>query len=285
MFDPSKIALYVEGTFDIDNPTAQQLQQMETAADDLANSGFGTVILAFLHVHEGGAFYYNNIPFTDVYSFLPAIIQRIKATGSVNRVIVSLGPFGSDYAPVKANTSQFQQQFLQMASTLGLDGIDFDLEQDYEDYTDLLIELTNWAAENNLTVTAAPYQETAFWTTVLKGTTTNGTSNFSWWNLQIYGGANYSSWVQSLDGIVSSPESFLVPGYSVQYGATPPSIENILQGLLTSYPSLDGCFIWQYELIQQYNYTAAEFASAIKAGLGGQPSTASAAQGAESAQG
>ena len=274
MVDPSKIALYVEGTFDIANPTPQQLQQMEDAADDIGSSGFGTVILAFLHVHEGGIFYYNNIPFTDVYSFLPSMIQKMKAAGNVTRVLVSLGPFGSDYAPVKSDPGQFQQQFLQLASTLGLDGIDFDLEQDYYDYTELLIDLTNWAAGNNLTVTAAPYQESDFWTTVLKGTTTNGASNFAWWNLQVYGGADYGSWVQTLDGLVDSPESFLVPGYSVQYGATPSGIESTLQGLVSSYPSLDGCFIWQYELINQYGFTAAEFASAIKSGLGTQSATA-----------
>lgn len=267
MVDPSKIALYVEGTFDIANPTPQQLQQMEAAADDLGASGFGTVILAFLHVHEGGTFYYNNIPFTEVYSFLPSMIQRMKAAGNVTRVIVSLGPFGSDYAPVKADPSQFKQQFQQMASTLGLDGIDFDLEQNYDDYTELLVDLTGWAAGNGMTVTAAPYQETDFWTTVLKQTTSGGNSKFSWWNLQIYGGADYGSWVSSLNGIVSNPQSFLVPGYSVQYGATPPGITGTLESLRATYPSLDGCFIWQYELIKQNGYTAAAFAQAIRAGL------------------
>jgi len=117
-------------------------------------------------------------------------------------------------------------------------------------------------------VTAAPYQDQQFWTNVLKQTNTGGSAGFSWWNLQLYGGANYGQWVNYLKGLVPNPQAFLVPGFKVQTGVTPSTVQGNLSQLESSYPGLDGGFIWQYENIIKAGNTAAQYATAIAAGLG-----------------
>lgn len=273
--DLAKIAVYVENTFDIANPTQQQLQAMHDAAVDLGTSGFGTVILAFLHVHSDGTLYYNNTPLDQTLSFLPSIVAAIKAPGIVSRVLFSIGPQEGDYKDIQANLPAFQQSFSSLVQQVGLDGVDFDMEVNLTAYQSLLVELVRWATSSlGIIVTAAPFNDEDFWFDVLQQTSlpSSGMSLFAWWNLQIYGGADYASWEQALSNahLLTDPESFLVPGYSVQYGATPGSVQSTLHNLEASYPLLAGSFIWNYELIKQYGYTASEFASAIQAGLNGQ---------------
>lgn len=267
--DLAKVVLYAEDTFDKANPTPQQLQAMKNSAVDIGNSGFGTVILAFLHIHSDGTFYYNDIPFDETLSFLPEMVATMKEPGNVSGVLLSIGPNAGDYQNIKNNVSRFKQNFASLVAQVGLNGIDFDLEQNYEDYGDLLVDLVGWAANEGMTVTAAPYTEQNFWIDLLKQTSTSEGNQFAWWNLQTYGGADYLSWVNLISGLVPNPESFIVPGYSVQYSTTPDSLQRTLQGLQASYPSLSGSFVWQYELINSNGYTASEFASAIQAGLGG----------------
>jgi hypothetical protein len=87
--------------------------------------------------------------------------------------------------------------------------------------------------------------------------------------LQLYGGADYSSWVTYLNGLVPDPQSFLVPGWSVEFGSSPSNVTSSLKQLRGSYPSLDGGFIWKYEAIAPAGYTTVQYAQAIAAGLGG----------------
>ncbi len=266
--DPRKIVLYVEDTFDKANPTPGELEAMKAAAADLGASGFDTVILAFLHPKMDGTLYYNNIPFSGTLSFLPSMVAAIKARGIVSRVLLSIGPFAEDYAAINSNVPRFKQTFADLVTRVGLDGVDFDLEEDYDTFSDLLVDLTGWVSNAGRSVTAAPFQREDYWIKVLQRTSPGGRSWFAWWNLQIYGGADYGTWVSYLSGLADNPQGFLVPGYNVYAGTTPTSLESTLRDLKSSYPSLAGSFVWQYELIKQYGYTASQFAAAIKAGLG-----------------
>jgi hypothetical protein len=268
MADPSKIVMYVENTFDKGTPSADQLESMQQAAADLGASGFGTIILAFLHLAQDGTFYYNDTPLAETASFLPAMVAAIKASGTVQRVLMSIGPFGSDYAHIQSGLPQFKETLATLTAGAGIDGIDFDLEQDYERYTELLVDLALWAVSRGLTVTAAPFENPGFWANVLRQASSGRSNPFSWWNLQIYGGAEYGSWMSHLSGLVDNPQSFLVPGYIVE--TTPPSIlSGTLHGLQLSYPSLSGSYVWQYELSNSAGYMAAQYAAAISRGLGG----------------
>lgn len=268
--DLAKIAIYVENTFDIANPTQQQLQAMKDAAADLGNAGFGTVILAFLHVHSDGTFYYNGTPMSETLSFLPEMVAAIKAPGIVSRVLFSIGPQEGDYKDIQTNYQAFQRSLSTLAQQIRLDGVDFDMEVNLTTYKQLLVELVRWATNSGMVVTAAPYYDEDFWFDVLRRTSSpsSKTTRFLWWNLQIYGGADYSTWEKDLSktGILAEPGIFLVPGYNV-LGGTPNDLQNTLQQLVASYPLLNGSFVWNYELIKQNGYTASQYASAIRTGL------------------
>jgi hypothetical protein len=274
--NPLHIALYSQNTFDVQNPNQQQIDAMVAAAQNINRSGFGTVLLGQWHVHSDGSLYYNNSPLDTVIQALKVIPTALKLGGSVQKVLLSFGPFGDDFKYIQQNLAQFQKTVAGIQAMTDIDGLDWDLEQDYDQFTDLLVTLTQWANTEGMMVTAAPYDAyyESFWTDVLKQTNTGGSSGFSWWNLQLYGGAIYSDWVGYINGLVSNPESFLVPGYSVNQGATPSSVETDLSQIQQSFPSLDGGFIWQYEDIIKAGYTPAQYASAIATGLGGKIASA-----------
>jgi hypothetical protein len=197
------------------------------------------------------------------------VIPTALGQGSVNEVLISFGPFGTDFQAIKDNLTSFQKTMNGVQAQTAINGWDWDLEQDYSQFSDLMVELVQWADGQGLMTTAAPYQVMDFWTGVLKQTNTGGSQGFAWWNLQLYGGADYGAWVKGLDGLVPDPQSFLVPGYAVHLGATPQNVETQIAGLQGTYPHLDGGFIWQYEDIVGAGYTAKEFADALCQGLGG----------------
>jgi hypothetical protein len=274
--NPLHIALYSQNTFDVQNPNQQQIDAMVAAAQNINSSGFGTVLLGQWHVHSDGSLYYNDSPLDTVIQALKVIPTALKLGGSVQKVLLSFGPFGDDFKYIQQNLALFQKTVAGIQAMTDIDGLDWDLEQDYDQFTDLLVTLTKWANTEGMMVTAAPYDAyyETFWTGVLKQTNTGGSAGFSWWNLQLYGGAIYSDWVGYINGLVPNPESFLVPGYSVNQGATPSSVENDLSQIQQSFPSLDGGFIWQYEDIIKAGYTPAQYASAIATGLGGKIASA-----------
>jgi len=267
--DPLKSVLYSQDTFDVANPNQQQIDTMVAAAQNINSSGFGTVILGQWHVHSNGGIYYNDSPLDSVIQALKVIPTALKLGGSVKKVLLTFGPFGSDFEGIKNNISQFKKTMGGVQAETGIDGLDWDLEQNYSEFSGLLVDLTKWANSLNMMVTAAPYQDPQFWIDVLKKTNTGGPAGFSWWNLQLYGGADYAQWVKLLKGLVPDPEAFLVPGYSVSQGSTPSFVQGNLSQLQSSFPSLDGGFIWQYEEIAKKGFTVSQYAQAIAAGLGG----------------
>jgi hypothetical protein len=265
--DVQKVAVYCQGTFSYPNPTQQQIDEMVAAAADLASSGFGTVILGQWHVHEDGTIYYNDSELNTVINTLQVIPTALKQ-GGVQKVLITFGPFGSDFEGIQNNLESFKQTMAGVVAMTDVDGFDWDLEQDYDQYSDLLVDLTQWANGLGLTVTAAPYQYQSFWNGVLQQTNTGGNAGFAWWNLQLYGGADYPSWVQGLGTLVPDPQSFLTVGYNIAY-TNPPSLQSQIAAQQSSAPGLNGGFIWRYEDIAGSGYATAQFAQAITNGLNG----------------
>ena len=267
-----KVALYCQGTFSIPNPNAQQAGQMVSAAADIAASGFGTVLLGQWHVHENGDIYYNDSPLNSVLNTLQVIPTALKLGSPVQKVLLSFGPFTSDFEGIRKNLDQFKKTMAGVVAMTGIDGFDWDLEgsqlSDYAPYHDLLVDLTRWATGMGLMVTAAPYNCQQFWNGVLKETNANGAAGFSWWNLQLYGGAVYGQWVTGLHGLVSNPQSFLTAGYNIE-GMAPGDVQSAISSLQAGYPLLDGGFLWRYEDIAPSGYTTAQFAQSVIQGLGG----------------
>lgn len=265
-----QVALYSQNTFDVANPDQQQLAAMTAAATDLNQSGFGTIILGQFHIHDDGTIYYNNSPFDTTTKALQAFIPAIRKGGI--KVFLTFGASQDDFDHIASNLQTFKQTIDQFISQTKIDGLDWDYEgPNYASAdADLLVDLTSWANSLGLEVTAAPYYtpEINFWTGLLKRTNTGGSNGFSWWNLQVYSGmCDYPSWVGYLKGLVPNPQVFLVPGYSVAFGSTPPDVQSDLSTLKKSYSGLNGGFIWQYEDMGKNGFTAAQFAAAISAGI------------------
>lgn len=266
--DPSKVALYCQGTFDVAHPTPAQLEQMKGAAVDIGRSGFGTVLLGQWHVHDDGSIYYNNSALDSVMDNLQTITPILLDGGTVRNVLISFGPFGSDFQHIQQHYDTFTAAMDQVQSASGIQGYDWDLEEDYEQLAELLVDLTKWATSNGLMVTAAPYTEMDTWIEVLQATMSGGVPSFAFWNLQLYGGASYGDWVEGLKNDLADPQAFLVPGYAVHLGATPDGVKADLAQLYASYPQVAGGFVWQYEDIVANGYTATQFADAIYEALG-----------------
>lgn len=266
--DPTKIAVYCQGTFSTPNPTPSQQQVMIAAADDLAGSGFGTVLLGQWHVHSDGTLYYNTSPL-DTVSWAMTTIPTILRNGATH-VPLTFGPFAADFKGIAEHLPEFKSavEHIISMSNGAVNGLDWDLEGDYKHFEDLLVELTDWASGLKLTVTAAPYNHHQAWTDVLARTNKNG-PGFSWWNLQLYGGADYGSWVDYVTGLVPSPQSFLVPGFNIA-SMSPFDLQVALAPLQHQYQLLDGAFIWRYEDIAPNGYKTSEYAKAIVAALSGQ---------------
>jgi len=267
--DLSKVALYCQGTFDVPNPSSTQSAQMKRAAEDIAASGFGTVLLGQWHVHEDGSVYYNDSPLESVMETLEAIPRILLGQGNVKNVLISFGPFGSDFLAMEQNFDAFTATMETVQTASGIQGYDWDLEDSYDQLSGLLIKLTQWVTSHGLMVTAAPYEEMGFWVEVLEKTMSGGVPTFAWWNLQLYSGVTwFPDWVGGLKDIVANPEAFLVPGYAVHDGATPQGVQSTLTRLHAKYPQIAGGFIWQYEDIVANHYTATQFANAIFKAVG-----------------
>jgi hypothetical protein len=125
-------ALYCQGTFSTANPTPAQMAQMIDAAKDIGNSGFTTVILGQFHVHTDGGIYDNDSPLDTVMSALQTIPSLLKQAGKVQKVLVTFGPFASDFSGIQANLASFQATMANLMSSCGIDGLDWDLEQNLD---------------------------------------------------------------------------------------------------------------------------------------------------------
>ena len=91
--DTTKISVYCQGTFSAQNPTPSQEKVMLAAASDLAESGFGTVLLGQWHVHGDGTLYSTTAAQHGVVgdAAIPSALRN-GGTG-VSNVLLTFGPF------------------------------------------------------------------------------------------------------------------------------------------------------------------------------------------------
>lgn len=236
----------------------------------LAASGFTTVIVGLFHVHDDGTLWYNDDAADDTYASLIASLKT-QPGSHITRVMISIGGgnwYGhpasvsdTDYPAMKATWSQpaqgqsltSQQMILDFMKKAGVDGLDLDYEPVTTPFdADFIVEIATDISAQGFFMTAAPYTDDSDWMSVLTQSKTSSGNLFTWWNLQLYGGASYSSWYAELSAISASTgisnddlAKFLIPGYSLDCGGTPYN----LQELKTKYPALNGAFIWNYDSI------------------------------------
>jgi hypothetical protein len=261
--------LYIEGIFD----ESYNASTMLNDAKQVAQSGFDTVILAFIHVHPttpppcpGFPLFpnlvFNNVCFNETE--LKPIIDALRSpTSSVERVLISIGGADceSDFDALAANWSTLSPQLLAVAHTLGVDGFDIDLEVDPILYIDVLDKIVSLAVRANLLVTAVPADSDDAFLILVRNHATErqpgNTSGVSWLLLQTYGGAGeewITSWSKNLTGVVPDPVAFLTPGAEVSQTFGPKDFARRLQTLKNKSPAsnVTSAFVWDYRLIKYF---------------------------------
>ena len=266
-FNGPAISIYCQGTFDIANPTAAQQTQMLDSANELASSGFGTILLGQWHVHIDGTIYYNDTLYTaggsDLEWSLSTIPPALKK--GARYVVVTFGPTGGDFDHITANLTTFQTAVQYLFDNYQIDGIDFDIEGSYStENQQTLATLAEWASSQGKLVTAAPYTYMDWWQGLLQQST-----HFNWMNLQMYAYQNdpsdYGPWVQGLTGYTPHPQTFLSYGFKPAAGISPNEVTFTLKSIRSTYPDVNNAFIWRYEDIRG---KASQYHGAIMSGLG-----------------
>lgn len=180
--NPQHRVLYVEGMWD----NSYDVPTMLADAREVAASNFSTVVLAFMHVNASGAPIYNNIPFAAATT-LPQVLAILRA-GGVRTILISLGGAGtgSDFDHVAANYAVWEAATVALFASLGIDGIDIDIENGMAARLPTLQRIAETASARNWTLTGAPCcGGPADWVTLVKNTKrADGTCAFSWLHLQ-----------------------------------------------------------------------------------------------------
>lgn len=271
----SRTALYLENTLGVETGSDQIVQQ-------IGDSDFDTVIVAFLHPHSPWDLYYNN---TQLYQNVggvltpcdPALLKEMAAlfnqlkTGFPvqKKLLFSMGPFQSDYDNIAGDVETFVDNFITMSQTLPFDGIDFDYEgnQDQE-HADLIAQIaTLYAAKTGSPlITAAPYYGQDWWTGILQATTTATGNLFSWFNVQLYASGNpdpsrgatiFATWegpIAAANANIADPSDFTVVGVSADPSHypnySPQTMQELMANIRASYPTMGGGFVWNYSFIE-----------------------------------
>jgi|GEM_PF-5623108 len=277
---------------------------------NLLNSGFTTVILNSLHVHNDGSLWLNDTEVVDANgnaqapaTQLASIVTELRG-GGITKVLVSIGGGGafdpdpkgingqhsvsdSDFKALAAvywpangmtdplsNTIPVIKNLSVFVSTIGADGIDLDPEPMFYTYAQLLsltVALTEWALNSSLLVTWAPYTAQQSWQAYALALNQDGlTQN------PAPSWVNVQQWYQGSDlegwaEAIGVPIGAIIGGF---YSNDPSNIQNTLAQAVNGGTKITGAFYWNFDDIAS---NPTPVAQAIIAGLAGQAATGVAA--------
>lgn len=267
-------------------------EQVKAQVEAIGPTAFDTVMLPFVHVNTPLELLFNETPFADVWDGLAAELQRLKTAFPVKKqLLMSLGGAGSE-ASFKAIGSQyaaFVAEYAKFAAAHHIDGLDLDFEGNYQDpsFRELLalIASTYRKAVPSALITAAPYEEPAFWAgrggVLAQALKHSGRQPFSWFNVQFYeGGYNqqpsdylgtFNSWSSEIGPAgngVGNPGAFVVAGCNgvgveTEGSFHPADVEAGLRAIRQKHSSIGGGFVWNYDGLEG---SPAEWADAIANG-------------------
>lgn len=226
--------IYVN-VFDQPFPSKEQQDQFAVWAADLSGSGFQTVILYNIHIDAYGNIHGNAPLVVDGqlqagYAYLPQLIATLQNGGSVQRVLMCIGGWGSEGDYVHAG--QIMTQYgagpesplvrnLVALQAIGVDGIDFDLEADaeasplsypYAYYVPIVVQLVTILHNLHMTITFCPYTAAPFWLACLASCyaqfEVNPVQPVAWMNLQCYSGGSGNTQTQWVDYLIEYQKDF-----------------------------------------------------------------------------
>lgn len=285
-----KIALYGQGLFN-SNDNRLNVRQ----ANQLAESGFTTLMLFSLHVYPHGELYWGRNPLAIagriVYPYLdeqvpslPQLLARLRE-GTVNTVLFSIGSAAAaDWTHIQQlladdeGRAELLRNFTAVADWLGLDGFDFDCEETVSDDTiAVMAELLAPVGRSHI-ITFCPYTDPDTWLARLQLVyARHGRQLVSWWNLQCYAGGSSNDPGDWIELLRNSPEpigvtdyaAFIVPGFATDENGGPSGICTTLQKYQQL--KLSGAFVWNSGGVLETDNSAAQYAKAVANGLSGQP--------------
>jgi hypothetical protein len=279
------IGLYGQGLFDTDDNASNR-----RAVQELTRSGFTTLVLFTLHVHPSGELYLGDNPIARdgaiVYRWkdvqnpsLPEIVTELRAGGFEN-ILFSIG-FGGPPPPedwqhiqdlLKNGLGQeLVANFAAVARWTGVDGFDFDCEEEVEESTIVTMATELARLGRSQVITFCPYDRMQWWLNCLKEIYARHHSQLvRKLNLQAYGGADPGDWLKAVteeqDGIgVKDPAGLLSIGNQV----APP--EQLCQEYTpVGRLGLRAGFLWQFGVFDPTT-PPKDYARAVLDGLSGRP--------------
>ncbi|MFD7730296.1 hypothetical protein ACFV6F_07925 [Kitasatospora phosalacinea] len=273
------IGLYGQGLFDTDDDAKNR-----RALQDLSGSGFTSLVPFTLHVHPSGDLYLgDNVIARDgvvVYRWkdtqdpsFPALVRGLRA-GGFRTVLFSIGfggpPVPEDWQHIqdlldRGKAGVLVANFKAVAVWTGVDGFDFDCEEDVRVGTIATMTTELVKAAPGGVVTYCPYDRVQWWIDCLAEVhRTHGTQLVRGLNLQVYGGADPREWISALTAGkgrtgVADPAAFLSAGQSVS-----PPADLTEEFADCGRAGLRAGFLWQYG---SFELPARDYAKAVLAGL------------------
>jgi hypothetical protein len=282
-------------------PYADQLAQMQ-------ESSFTTVVLWAFHVQPNGDLHFNDSPAVQdgkvIYDpdptkglnpQMPAMLQTLRGSSRVSRVLISVGGWLSpDFDQWKANPEVAGENFKALFSALAIDAVDFDYEPDPNDYTPehqtMIVDQTLALGKLGVGVTYCPFdwRQEDWWIGCLASVYEQaGSQIVQGYNLQCYAGGAGNDPLEWAGNIKASTKplgiddtfAFVAPGYWVKNdhdaSSCPADFESQLSGL--GEKGITGAWAWYfYDLFGSENaglcpgqdVTPKGYSEAIAAGLG-----------------
>ena len=259
----------------------------EVLVRTLGPSAYNVVILAFLHPHSPWDLYFSGkrmyrqsggrLVATDpiLIATLAGRIERLRSEYKpLKNVLLSIGPFESDYDCVASDVPAFVDNLYTVARQLHLDGYDFDYEgrQDAR-HQELLAELARRYSDRVFqeegrrpAITAAPFAEPEWWRGVLERSRTDSGSSFSWFNVQLYGADTnpapeeaaglFEAWESAVAAAgIDDPSGFLVPGVNADRTVSPVfgprDLSALVETVHAQFPEVGGGFAWSYREVSR----------------------------------
>lgn len=249
----------------------------QAVMDTLRSSGFATVILWSIHVHDNGDLYYNDKLVVSNGAYVgdagwPGRLRTLKqAPTSVNRIEVSVGAWGTpdweaiDNLITRDGTGSgtiLYRNFRALREATGADAINNDDESHYDvDSTVTFGRMANAMGYRQFSL--APYTNVSYWQGVRNGLGSLVDRVY----LQAYAGGagnNPASWAQSL-GVPVEPGLWSKNGPGCSSGNSPAQVESQMRVW-----QVPGGFMWLFDDIQACSAqgSAADYANAINNATG-----------------
>jgi len=249
---------------------------IKDAVDRIGASQYNVVILASLHVHKDGEFYFGDIPFNKMWKGFAGALLDMKTSFQVQKkVLITIGGAGNqaDFDHIAADLDGFISKFVELGKTYHLDGLDLDFEGLFsEPYGEILASIINayHDREEHALITMSPYTAIDFWAGqggVLSRTRTRAGNAVNWLNVQFYEDvvnvppsqwpACFKTWEEAVaqgpNGISrAQAPAFIDPGCNT-VGFTLEDIRDAITATRKQFPEMGEAFAWNYDQIGGLN--------------------------------